>query len=134
MNTLLRFIFELKGSFDPDFVTREIALEPSAVWRKGDKGKFKAVKEYDYWCLDSGYITTLDISEASEGIYEKLKQKQAELSKLISDHELTAVFSVIAKIDGSNTPSVSFPEQIVKLASEFGASFDIDLYLTSSPA
>ena len=131
MKTLLRLVFELRGSFDPSLVTHEVTLEPSEAWRKGDKGKFKALKQYDYWCLDSGYINTLDISEVSGGIYDKLKQKKTEFSKLISVHELTVVFSVIAKIDRTNTPSISFSEEIVKLASEFGASFDIDLYLNT---
>lgn len=131
MKTLLRLIFELKGEFSPDMISSTVSLLPSETWRKGDVGKFKVAKQYDYWSLDSGYVNTLDISEVSESIYSKLKQKKAEFTKLISETNLTAVFSLIAKIDGDNTPSITFPEEVVKLASEFGASIDIDLYVNT---
>ena len=132
MKTLLRFVFELKGDFSPDVISSRVSLQPTEVWRKGDVGKFKVAKQYDYWSLDSGYVNTLEIYEVSESIYANLKQKKAEFTKLISETNLTAVFSIVAKIDGDNTPSISFPEEVVKLASELGASIDLDLYVNKS--
>ena len=132
MKTRLRFVFELRGDFDPNVITREVALEPSEVWRKGDSGTHKGIRQYDYWCLDTGYVNTLDLEEIAEDIHNKLKLKREQLSKVIADYDITTVFTVVAKIDGNHTPAVSFSEDIVKLGSEFGAFFDIDLYVNDS--
>lgn len=132
METLLRFIFELRGDFDPNDITSEVALEPSETWRKGELGTFKRPKEYDFWCLDTGYINTLDLGEITQDIYSKIKLQREVISKLIKEYDITTVFSVVAKIDGSNTPAVFFSEDIVKLGGEFGAFFDIDLYVNDN--
>jgi hypothetical protein len=129
MKTLLRLAFELRGDFDPHVITREVALEPSEIWRKGDPGTYKGTKQYDYWCLDTGYVNTLDLEEMSKDVYSKLKLKREQFSKVIAEYDLTAVFVVVAKIDNGNTPSLCFSKDIVKLGGEFGAFFDIDLYV-----
>ena len=129
MKTLIRFIFELKGDFDPQVITRKVALEPSETSRKGKAVNPKRAKQYDYWCLDSGYVNSLDFEEITKDIYSQLKQKREQISAVIKEFNITAVFSVVAKIDAGHTPSMYFSDDIVKLASEFGAFFDIDLYV-----
>lgn len=129
MKTMIRISFELKGDFNPQEITQKIGLEPSETWKKGDKGKYKGIRQYDFWCLDTGYINSVSIDEISKGIYNLLKLHREKIAKLISDCGITSVFQIVAKIDGDNTPSIFFSEDIVKLASEFNSYFDIDLYV-----
>jgi hypothetical protein len=133
MGTTIRFKFELKGDFDPKTVTTRAGLEPTSFHRKGDQSKYGKNKlDFDYWCLDTGYINSLDLEEISSTIYQQLKTKEDQFSAIIKEFNLLAVFSVVAKIENQNAPSVHFSKELVGLANILHASFDVDLYVADS--
>ena len=53
MKTLIRFIFELKGDFDPGLLPEMLLLSCHETSRKGEAVNPKRAKQYDYWYLDS---------------------------------------------------------------------------------
>lgn len=129
--------FALTGdNFDTDEVTNRIGITPTDSWRKGDKGKYKAVLEFASWRIstDEGkeYIF---INNLVDEIVSKLYDKIEIINDLKRQYQLTSVLEIVLYIDtneDNTTPSLGHDSKTIEFLYRTKTTTDVDIYRFNS--
>ena len=90
--------FAIKGEFNPDDITRRIGLNPSKVWKKGDKRNNGTEYDFSYW--EFGFCDEYDV------VTEKQMQKvDGGVSLGLVSGIAAAVVFVVGFLSGYTNPS-----------------------------
>jgi hypothetical protein len=124
--------FTVTGSFDPDYITKRVAANPTDSWRVGELNPRNSLeRKFSRWSLYS----RLAKSESLEAhIADVLDQLDANASafKEISTNE-SGWIQLVAQIY-SEYPGLHFEREIIQRLGEYRLSVDCDFYYLYSDA
>lgn len=111
---------------DPAVLTRELAIEPSLVWRVGDPIKYKRSRETENgWRLNSPTGSSAGVEEQILALLEILEPKAMTIKEF--DSRMKAEFGCIIYAR-EYVPEMYFSHETLSRVVALGAEIDIDLY------
>jgi hypothetical protein len=118
-------------NFNPDIITKELQIEPTEYYLKGDKSKRNTERKETCWYISTGYVNTLYVSDVLSPILEKLKDKGEKLNDLKNQFDLTYKFFIVVKIENGQVPAIYLDSKVIEFANSVKAEFDFDMYIYS---
>lgn len=120
--------FHISGEYLPlEQITREMGMEPTEQWSKGDRGKYVNERQTSGWSLrgplDESNTVLRDHIEAFLPILET----RIEAVKRFSENFDTYLVSV-GYYNETASPGLSLSRSIVARIAALGLAFDADLY------
>jgi hypothetical protein len=111
----------------PEMITDALGLQCDKCWRSGDARKHTTIIEKNNgWILHSGLPKTAGLDAHIKGLLDILEPAK----KTIRDLSMTETVELSVVVYSSALPALSFGCEIISRLAEFGASMDIDLYVT----
>jgi len=129
--------FSLSGDdFDPRIISERINIEPTKLWRKGDKGQFNPVLKYSRWILstDKG-VEYIDIDKLVDEIVTKLANKIEIINKLKVDFDLHSTLEIELWIDENHdvsTPALGHDLKTIDFLYKTQTETDVDIFRFNS--
>ncbi len=134
MNTSSSYVyFALKGEgFEPADITASLGIEPTTVWKKGDKGLFTSFREYTCWELatERGKEFNL-IDNLVNEIVAKLENKVETILELKRQFSLNSVLEIVLFVDVNeeqSTPALGHDLRTIDFLYRTQTYTDIDIY------
>lgn len=115
--------------FNPEEITNLLLIEPTECYMKGSKNIRNIEREESCWCIDTGYIETLYISELFDSLINLLANKKEIIMEVKKAYNLFCKFSIVINIIDDNKPAIYLDNNIIEFANFLGADFDFDLYI-----
>lgn len=130
--TNVKVEFSIFGDvFDPNTITETLLITPTRTWVKGDNIRGNLFRKETCWELATDYEESLDINDQIDKIKALIKNKKEEIRKLIRQNKLECRFDVVINIEKNEKPAMYLNKETIKFFYDFGAQFDIDLYIYS---
>ena len=122
--------FAIKGEFNPDDITRRIGLNPSKIWKKGDKRNNGTEYDFSYWefglCDEYNVVTEKQMQKT----LEPLLSKTAILNEIRKDCDVVFVLEIVPTVySESATPCLAPSMEVIDFCHETRTEIDIDLYV-----
>lgn len=119
--------------FPLDAVTKQLDIEPTESYKKGDIIKKispteNQVRAYTCWKLSTGYQESLDVGEQMDMIIDLIGDKSAIINNLKRQFGLECRFTIVIIMHNGYTPGLYLDQSIIAFANSINADFDIDLY------
>ena len=119
--------------FPLDAVTKQLGIEPTESYKKGDIIKKISptenyVRSYTRWKLSTGYQESLDVGEQMDMIIDQIGDKSAIINDLKKQFGLDCRFTIVIIMNNGYTPGLYLDQSIIAFANSINADFDIDLY------
>lgn len=125
-------------TFQLDYVTESLGIEPTISYKKGDsivrKHKPNDVstktefRKETAWELGTDYQESYDVKEQMDQIIRPLKNKATIINQLKTKYKLECDFSIVIIMENGDTPSLHLDNEQIEFANSIKAEFDIDLY------
>lgn len=122
--------FAIKGDFNPDDITRRLGLNPSKVWKKGDKRNNGTEYDFSYW--EFGFCDEYDVvtEKQMQKTLEPLLSKTAILNEIRKDCDVVFVLEIVPTVYSENaTPCLAPSMEVIDFCHETRTEIDIDLYV-----
>lgn len=116
------------GRFNPDDITAEVGLEPTCVWRTGEKRRYGGTYTFDNWTISTGRIRSLDVQKIVRDLLDRIYRKKYELSGISKKYDLDLVLSCVIYLTAEESPSLHLDPETIARLSEMKIVIDIDLY------
>ena len=129
--------FALHGDdFDPSGVTKELGIEPTDSWKKGDKGQYLPNQKYACWkwSTEKGK-EAIFIDKLVDEVVEKLKAKVEIINRLKEKYQLTSVLVIVLYIDTNpeeSTPALGHDFKTIEFLYQTQTVTDVDVYRYNS--
>jgi hypothetical protein len=125
---------EIKASFGftdfpmpPQELTKELGIEPTHSWKKGDPGiASKLPMKNNGWELSSGLELSKDFESHLRALLDKIRPLKENFINV--GKKFPTVLSCIIYIYGEDRPYLGFESTVVKELADLNATIDIDLY------
>lgn len=128
--TKLMAEFSIIGDwFDPTIITKELLIEPTDCYFKGDVSKRNIERKETCWYLSTGYIETLYVSDVLKIILDALNVKKDKLNDLKEKFDLTYKLFIVAQIEDKQVPAIYFDSEIIEFTNYIKAEIDFDMYI-----
>lgn len=132
MSAKARVYFALLGDdFDPDEVTKELGVAPTAKNKTGEPGRYKPRLDFSSWELSTDEVETLDVYELANQICDQLAGKSAAIRRLVEKYSLEATLEIVLWIDTNEkqpAPALGFDDKVISFLHAVGGQIDIDIY------
>ena len=116
--------YEIRGfDFHPNDITKEIGLNPTEMWQKGDKLTSIHAKD-NFWSVGSGLEVTESIEKQLEALAKKLTPYADRAAPLAKKYN--SMIRVAATYSDYYPGIVMSPELLADL-SQLGAQLDLDI-------
>jgi hypothetical protein len=110
---------------DHDHITRQIGIDPSATWRKGDQiGQSRLRRKEDGWRLDSELSPQAALDQHARNILDRIHPRSAALTSI----EGRAHFFAAMYIHAGDRPPATLSSEIIRQLADLNAGVDIDIY------
>ena len=104
----------------------------SILCPKGNNSTYSNVKiKKTSWSFGTDYQESLDINGQLIFITNILNDKKQELQKIKKSYNVNYQISIVIKIENNQSPAIYLESDIIRLADEIQAEFDVDLYVIS---
>lgn len=125
--------FALKGDdFDPDEVTKQLAILPTEAKRKGEAGRYIPKLRQSFWKYSSDQVeNALDIDALVEQVLQKLRGKEQAILSLKKRLNLTSVLQIVLWIDTNqevSSPFLGHDISTIRFLHETATTTDLDIY------
>lgn len=80
----------------------------------------------DYWSIDTGYEESDDINTVVYKIKDIVDSKVKEIKMIIDEYHGECGFCIVVKSDNGDLPAIYFEKEFISLASDIGASINMD--------
>ena len=118
--------FHVRGSFDPDDITRSIGVSPTETKREGDAiGAASNKRPCSLWALHSRVNPSAPLDEHVRDVLDQLDSNKAAFEKL--SRELGGTMQLVGYFREVN-PGVHFDVETVRRAAAYGLCIDCDFY------
>jgi len=121
--------------FEPMIITKELKIDPSEVYRKGDPwGNSIRKRQCSAWILSEECFDELDLSILISRLLKVLMPKAEEIKEICAKNNLHTEIGCAVYIDVANsiTPILNFSEDIISKIHKLNTSVDIDIILLDS--
>lgn len=119
----------LGDDFNPEEITSRLSIKPTEQYLKGSKSRKNFERKESCWCISTGYVETLYVSELLDMLIGKLIDKKDIIQKLKKEWNLECKFFVVINIENNVKPAVYIEKEVIEFANAVGAEFDFDLYI-----
>ncbi len=132
MEILVEFVL-LSENFPIDEVNNQIGLPCSESIKKGDilhigpNKDVLRVQTCSSLTYSTGYISTINVEEPLQKIYELLLPKKEQITELVEKYSLIAKFCIVINL--SENPIIGLSSEFIKLASDIHAEIEFDTYI-----
>ncbi|MCS1350906.1 DUF4279 domain-containing protein [Mechercharimyces sp. CAU 1602] len=117
------------NGFSPDDITKRLSIKPSVTWKKGEKIADRNIKRKETnWSVSTGYENSFDLNEQLGKIANLIGDRTSDLISLKEQYDLEFNFFIVIKIVDGRCPAIYLGKDIIELANEIKAEFDIDIY------
>ncbi|MDK8182627.1 DUF4279 domain-containing protein [Paenibacillus sp. UMB4589-SE434] len=117
-------------AFDPNIITRELAIPPTGQYKNGDKVEGRnVIRQECCWFLTVDYEESYDINDQLQKLIKVLENREKKLVDLQNIYSLNFTFSFSIRIENNETPAISIEREVVSFANKIKAEFDFDLYI-----
>ena|SRR5688572_13287529 len=130
--------FALRGDdFDPINVTKELGIEPTNAWKKGDdKGQYLLNQKYSNWewSTEKGK-ESIYLDKLVDEVVEKLKSKIEVINMLKVKYQLESVLVIVMHIDTNpeeSTPALGHNFKTIEFLYQTQTGTDVDIYRYNS--
>ena len=118
--------------FPLDAVTKQLDIEPTESYKKGDIIKKISpienhVRAYTCWKLSAGYQESL-VGEQMDMIIDQIGDKSAIINELKRQFGLECRFTIVIIMNNGYSPGLYLDKSIIAFANSINADFDFDLY------
>ncbi|WP_106768771.1 DUF4279 domain-containing protein [Paenibacillus faecalis] len=129
--TNIRAEFIIAGdNFDPDLITRELAILPTGQYLKGEKVEGRnIIRQECSWFLILDYEESYDINDQLHKLVKILESRGEQLIELRNTFNLYYKFSFSIRIENNETPAITLEHDMISFADKIKAEFDFDLYI-----
>ncbi len=118
--------FHVRGSFEPDDITRRVGVAPTKMAREGDPiGDTSKKRPCSLWALHSRLGSTASLEEHVKDVLDRLDANRAAFGELSRD--LDGTMQLVGYFREVN-PGVHFDPEIVRRTADYGLSIDCDFY------
>jgi hypothetical protein len=118
--------FHVRGSFEPDEITRRLGVKPTQVAREGDAiGKTSKKRPCSAWRLYSRLDEAEPLERHVQDVLDQLDDNRAEFEKL--SREFNGTMEVVGYFRESE-PGLSLKPEIVDRMAEYWLTLDCDFY------
>lgn len=117
--------FTLTGEFDPADISKQVGVEPSDSWRKGELHKRGYERRFSRWSLRSQLPDSADLEEHVRNVLAQMDAHEQGFVAITRDHvcwmELVGYFH-------AGYPGLSFDRAIVQGLAKYRLAVDFDFY------
>ena len=118
--------FHVRGSFEPDDITRRVGVKPTEIAREGDPvGKSSKGRPCSLWALHSRLGPPASLEEHIRDVLDQLNTNKPEFEALSRDFGGT--MQLVGYFRDVN-PGVHFDSEIVRRSADYGLCIDCDFY------
>lgn len=128
-NTNIKVEFVILGDFFPEDITKQLNIQPSYQWRKGDIMKNGRIRECSGWEISTEYQESLDISEQLNQVILRIRDKREELIDICHRKSFESRFCFVITIEKGVTPAMTLNREIIEFAHAINAEFEFDVYV-----
>lgn len=131
MSTSVNVEFVIVGEvFDLNTITKELEVQPTEQWVKGEKvSNRKVFREDTCWSYALGEEESLDINNQLTRIVDILKLKKNALKELKVRFDIEYLFLITIRIEDDVKPTISIKSPVIELMNDIGAELDVDMYI-----
>lgn len=130
-NTNIRVFLRVIGDiYDTDMISKELRLEPTRTWRKGEPIRTTG-KYYDYtaWIYGIEACETLDVNVQLSNLQDRFVDKVEKLARLKKALDLEISIDVAIVVENNELPAIYLESEVVKFIAGLDARIDFDLYI-----
>ena len=122
--------FKIVGDFDPDEVTRLLALQPEKTWKIGDRRKNGTKYNFALWeigrCKDYG----VEVEKQMRKTLTPLMGKIDLLNQIYRNNQVTFELEIVPTIYvGDPTPCLAPSLDVIDFCHATRTEIDIDMYV-----
>jgi hypothetical protein len=118
--------FHVRGSFDPDDITRRLGVRPTKTAREGDAiGDTSKKRPCSRWELHSRLAPAASLEEHVKDVLDQLDSNKAAFGQV--SREFGGTIQLVGYFRDVN-PGVHFDSQIVRRTADYGLCIDCDFY------
>ena len=122
--------FAIKGEFNPENITERLGLNPSKVWKTGDKRGNGTEYDFSYW--EFGFCDEYDV--VTENQMQKtiapLLSKIEILKEIRKEYDVVFVLEIVPTVySDCPIPCLAPSLEIIDFCHETRTEIDIDLYV-----
>lgn len=122
--------FAIKGEFNPDDITERLGLNPSKVWKTGDKRGNGTEYDFSYWEFGLCDEYQVVIENQMKKTLEPLFSKTAILKEIRKKFDVIYVLEIVPTVYSENTtPCLAPSMEVIDFCHETRTEIDIDLYV-----
>ncbi len=112
----------------PDELSKELGVEATNIWVKGEKGKrTNKLRKNNGWKLQSELDKSEDLEKHVMFLLNKIRPIKHNFLRFSINYE--PILSCVVYIYDGDRPPLNFSQEIIKELSEINASIDVDLYI-----
>jgi hypothetical protein len=118
--------FHVRGSFDPDEISRKVAMNPTETAREGDAiGGTSKKRPCSLWALHSRLERTAPLEEHVRDVLDQLDANREAFEKL--SRELGGTMELVGYFQECE-PGVALDREIVERLAKYAVTLDCDFY------
>lgn len=120
---------------DPSLISAALGLQPTDSWKKGDPGKYTALRQDSCWRLSSQTREPINIDALVNEVIEQLSDRVERIKQVKEELNLTSVLEIVLYVDvneESSTPALGHDSRTIAFLHETGTTTDVDIYLFDS--
>ena len=122
--------FAIKGEFNPENITERLGLNPSKVWKTGDKRGNGTEYDFSYWefgfCEEYDVVTENQMHKTLAPLLSKIEI----LKEIRKEFDVIYVLEIVPTVYRENaTPCLAPSMEVIDFCHETRTEIDIDLYV-----
>jgi hypothetical protein len=117
-------------TFDPDYVTRALGIEPTQQNRSGDpihdgQGRWTFTR----WRISEGPLETVTITGMLDQVISRLSTAGQKLNTVCDEIGVEPILTCTVEPQSAETPDVTFPRPVVQWAANNNVALAVDIML-----
>ena len=118
--------FHVRGSFDPDEITRRVGVTPTKIAREGDSiGTTSEKRPCSLWALNSRLLPSAPLERHVEDVLEQLDRNKSAFEEL--SRELGGTMELVGYFR-EGEPGFGLEREIIERMAKYALTLDCDLY------
>lgn len=115
--------------FPVEVVTETLGVQPTTIWRMGERINDKHICSFTSWKYESGTIETLDTDDVLRPILNVFQYKTDTINRIKEELNLSVRIELVITMINGYTPGFTISPEFSRFASAINASIGIDLYV-----
>lgn len=125
------------GDFNPDDISKLLGIEPTKIYKKGERIIGEGTPTSSQWILSEGIVKedVIDIYKMSSNLISKLKPLEKRIIEIVGKYKLKTALQVNIDFaphkmfdwENIDAAEIGFEPEVIRFLSNVGASIDVDV-------